>query len=69
MQGLPDRVEGWDGIGACPPPIRRGRTEGIGKRGQDGVLTRVLAIEQSAEDVSVHTSTTTRRGSSATRRG
>lgn len=54
LQGLPDRIEEWDRIRACPPPIRRGGTKGIRKRGQDGMLTRVLAVEQGAEQVSVH---------------
>lgn len=58
VQGLPDRIEGRNGIRSCSPPIRRNGTEGIGKRRQDGMITRVLAIEQGAEQVSVHTSTT-----------
>ena len=62
MHGLPDRIKGQDRACACPPPIRRGGAEGINKRGQDGMLTRVLAVEQGAEQVSVHTSTTAERG-------
>lgn len=68
LKGLPDRIKRWDGIGACPPPIGRRGTEGIGKCGQDGMLTRILAVEQGAKQVSVHTNTTTGRGSCATRR-
>lgn len=69
MQGLPNGIEGRDRIRACPPPIGRGGTEGVCQRGQDWMLARVLAIKQGAEEVSVHTSTTERKGSSATRQG
>lgn len=69
VQGLPDRIEGWKGIGACVPPIGRGGTEGVCQGRQDGMLARVLAVEQGAEQVSVHTSTIAGRESCATRRG
>lgn len=68
VQGLPDRVERRDGIGPRPPPIGRGGTEGISQRRKDRMLTRVLAVEQGAEQVSVHTSTTEEMESCATRR-